>query len=216
MGLCAVSVLLSTDLVQFCTVFSQLGQLRTHGQRARRLPPHPGYPSCSPGSCRALVGARAPLPPWQQGVSPSLWAQSWVNEEEEEAAYSRASPSLHGVPGNDRGAEMSPSSPGIPGGEPEPAHPQQQWLGAVSVPLPRVPCVGLQELRDWLVVGGCPGAGVCSTVLPTELAPGCAALSGGAGSGRAGAAVLVPIPGASSGMSPSPCRAGELDRLRLS
>lgn len=57
------------------------------------------------------------------------------------------------MPGGDRGAETSPSSPGFPGGEPEPAHPQQQWLGAVSDPLPlacrasrRVPHVVLWEL----------------------------------------------------------------------
>lgn len=31
---------------------------------------------------------------------------------------------------------MSPSSPGVPGGEPEPAHPYQQRLGAVSDPVP--------------------------------------------------------------------------------
>uniref|UniRef100_A0A8C5TMR0 Pleckstrin homology, MyTH4 and FERM domain containing H3 n=1 Tax=Malurus cyaneus samueli TaxID=2593467 RepID=A0A8C5TMR0_9PASS len=79
MGLCAVSVLLSTDLVQFCTVFSQPGQLRTHGQRARRLPPLPGCPSCSPGSSLGLGGSSAP---WQQDGSLSFWAQSWVDEEE--------------------------------------------------------------------------------------------------------------------------------------
>lgn len=54
MGLCAVSVLLSTDLVQFCTVFSQPGQLRTHGQRARRLPHTRGAPAA------ALAPARVP------------------------------------------------------------------------------------------------------------------------------------------------------------
>lgn len=35
---------------------------------------------------------------------------------------------------------MSPSSPGVPGGEPEPAHPHQQRLGAVSDPVvPAIP-----------------------------------------------------------------------------
>lgn len=56
MGLCAVSVLLSTDLVQFCTVFSLLGQLRIHGQR---LPPRP---QGAPAAALAVGGMGTPCP----------------------------------------------------------------------------------------------------------------------------------------------------------
>lgn len=60
MGLCAVSVLLSTDLVQFCTVFSLLGQLRIHGQR---LPPRPqGAPAAALARALAVGGMGTPCP----------------------------------------------------------------------------------------------------------------------------------------------------------
>lgn len=53
MGLCAVSALLSTDLVQFCTVFSRPGQPRTCSQSTRRLPRTPGCPCSCHGDTRA-------------------------------------------------------------------------------------------------------------------------------------------------------------------
>lgn len=63
MGLCAVSVLLSTDLVQFCTVFSLLGSAEdTRPARPAAAPE--GCPSCSP---RCSPG-REPVP---QGLEPS-------------------------------------------------------------------------------------------------------------------------------------------------
>lgn len=123
-----------------------------------------------------------------------------------------------GVPGGDRGAETSPLSPGVPGGEPEPAHPQQQRLGAVSVPLLRfhqafhhVPCM---VLGAWHTVGGRTGASVCHTTLPTGPAPCCAGLE--QGMAETGLQRSVPIPGASSGTSPSLCHAEWLDCRRLS
>lgn len=65
MGLCALSALLSTDLVQFCTVFSRPGQPRTRSQSARRLP---RTPEC-PHGCHGNTGAPGPT---AAGLSLSL------------------------------------------------------------------------------------------------------------------------------------------------
>lgn len=60
---------------------------------------------------------------------------------------------------------MSLSSAGIPGGEPEPAHPHQQWLGAVSDPLQR-PITALKlGCGSWCLTG----TSVHHPVLLTEL-----------------------------------------------
>lgn len=99
--------------------------------------PAPGVPQLQPWLLPWACGCQGSSAPWQQDGSLSLWTRSWVDEE----AYSNGA--MARVPANDRGAETSPSSPGIPGGEPEPAHPQQQRLGAVSDPLPAVCIVSL-------------------------------------------------------------------------
>lgn len=81
MGLCAVSVLLSTDLVQFCTVFSLPGQLRTRSQHARRLPPRPwGAPAAALAPATAVGAPELPAL-WQQDGSLSFWAWHWAGEE---------------------------------------------------------------------------------------------------------------------------------------
>lgn len=128
-----------------------------------------------------------------------------------------------GVPGGDCGAEMSPSSPGVPGGEPEPAHLQQQRLGAVSDPRlwpARHPIASLMWCcRSWgpgvlwegalvlaCTVPSCP-QGQRRAVLVYQLEQRTA---------EPGPPRSVPIPGASLGTSPSFCHAGWLGCRRLS
>lgn len=123
------------------------------------------------------------------------------------------------MPGSDCGAETSPSSLGVPGGEPEPAHPQQQWLRAVSDAL-CPSCLGIPSIPSlaWCCRSWGSGTHWWDAVVLVCAAPSCprsqhqAVLVYGLEQRLAelGLPHSVPIPSASLGTSPSLCLADGL------